>query len=65
MEQYRQLKNDISLMLDNLDALEEKLIARMIYWSRESCMSVIQTKLCILIAGFVWATWISDIEFEK
>ena len=31
MEQYRQLKNDISLMLDNLDALEEKLIARMIY----------------------------------
>ena len=36
MEQYRQLKNDISSMLDNLDALEEKLIARVIYWSQES-----------------------------
>lgn len=31
MEQYRQLKNDMSLMLDNLDSLEEKLIARVIY----------------------------------
>ena len=30
MEQYRQLKDDISSMLDNLKALEEKLIARMI-----------------------------------
>ena len=36
MEQYRQLKNDISSMLDNLDALEEKLIARVIYWSQKS-----------------------------
>ena len=36
MEQYRQLKNDISSMLDNLDALEEKLIARVIYWLQES-----------------------------
>ena len=32
MEQYRQLKNDISSMLDNLDALEEKLIAT---WSTD------------------------------
>ena len=31
MEQYRQLKNDISSMLDNLDALEKKLIARVRY----------------------------------
>ena len=30
MEQYHQLKDDISSMLDNLKALEEKLIARMI-----------------------------------
>jgi len=36
MEQYHQLKNDISSMSDNLDALEEKLIARVIYWSQES-----------------------------
>jgi len=33
MEQYCQLKNDISSLLDNLDALEETLIARVIYWS--------------------------------
>ena len=31
MEQYCQLKNDISSMLNNLDALEEKLIARVRY----------------------------------
>ena len=36
MEQYCQLKNDISSMLNNLDALEEKLIARVRYWSPES-----------------------------
>ena len=30
MEQYRQLKDDISSMLDNLNALEEKLLARVI-----------------------------------
>ena len=41
MEQYRRLKNDVSSMLDNLEALEEKLMARVIYWSQESCMSVI------------------------
>ena len=33
MEQYRLLKSDILSMLDMLDALEEYLIARMIYWS--------------------------------
>ena len=38
MEQYRQLKNILS-MLDNLDALKEKLIGRVIYWLQE-----IQTK---------------------
>jgi len=31
MEQYRQLKNNISSMLDNLDTLGEKLMARVIY----------------------------------
>ena len=36
MEQYHQLKNDILSMLDNLVVLEEKLIARVIYWSQES-----------------------------
>ena len=36
MEQYRPSKNDILSMLDNLDVLEEKLIARVIYWSQES-----------------------------
>ena len=30
MEQYRQLNDDISSMLDNLNTLEEKLIARVI-----------------------------------
>lgn len=30
MEQYRQLNDDISSMLDNLNNLEEKLIARVI-----------------------------------
>ena len=30
MEQYRQLNDDISSMLDNLTTLEEKLIARVI-----------------------------------
>ena len=30
MEQYRQLNDDISSMLDNLNTLEEKLVARVI-----------------------------------
>ena len=30
MEQYRQLNDDISSMLDNLNTLEEKIIARVI-----------------------------------
>ena len=34
MEQYHQLKNILS-MLDNLDALKEKLIGRVIYWLQE------------------------------
>ena len=36
MEQYCQLKKDISSMLDNLDALEQKLMASVMCWSQES-----------------------------